>query len=97
MEFPCFDESDVRVGLDKCSAYFHLYGIPPDFRVNAVSVHMVDRASNWFQVYKHSTGVHSWEHFVNAVSLEFEENTHRVKTRELLHLKQCGSVEEYKQ
>jgi hypothetical protein len=87
MEFPCFDESDVRVGLDKCSAYFHLYGIPPDFRVNAASVHMVDRASNWFQVYKHSTGVHSWEHFVNAVSREFEENTHRVKTRELLHLK----------
>jgi hypothetical protein len=58
---------------------------------------MIDRAANWFQVYKHSAGVHSWEHFVISVSREFEENTHRVKTKELLHLKQSGSVLEYKQ
>jgi hypothetical protein len=31
MEFPCFDGIDVHVWLDKCSAYFHLYGIPSDF------------------------------------------------------------------
>jgi hypothetical protein len=57
---------------------------------------MIDRTANWFQVYKHSAGVHSWEHFVISVSREFEENTHRVKTKELLHLKQSGSIEEYK-
>jgi hypothetical protein len=87
MEFPQFDGFVVRVWLDKCSTYFHLYGIPLDFRVIAESLHMIDRAANWFQVYKHSTGVHSWEHFVISVSREFEENTHRVKIRELLHLK----------
>jgi hypothetical protein len=31
MDFPHFDGTDVRVWLDKCSAYFHLYGIPSDF------------------------------------------------------------------
>jgi hypothetical protein len=87
MEFPWFDGSDVRVWLDKCSTYFHLYGIPPDFQVSASSLHMIDRATNWFQVYKHSARAHSWEHFVISVSKEFEENTHRVKIRELLHLK----------
>jgi hypothetical protein len=37
MEFPWFDGFDVRVWLDKCSAYFHLYGIPPDYRVTGAS------------------------------------------------------------
>jgi hypothetical protein len=76
MDFPKFDGSDVRIWLDKCPAYFHLYSIPPDFRVTATSLHMIDRASNWFQTYKHSPGSHSWEHFVVAVSKEFEVNTH---------------------
>jgi hypothetical protein len=96
MDFPKFDGSDVRIWLDKCSAYFQLYSIPHDFRVIAASMHMVDNASHWFQTYKHSPGVHTWEHFVVAVSQEFEVNTHRVKTMELLNLKQIGLAEDYK-
>jgi hypothetical protein len=53
MEFPRFDGSDVRVWLDKCSAYFQLYSIPPDFRVMVASLHMVDRAVNWFVINIH--------------------------------------------
>jgi hypothetical protein len=33
---------------------------------------------------------------VVAVSREFQVNTHRIKTMELLNLRQNGSVEEYK-
>jgi hypothetical protein len=55
-------------------------------------MHMVDKTSHWFQTYKHSHGVHTWEHFVVVVSQEFEVNTHRVKTMELLNLKQIGSI-----
>jgi hypothetical protein len=96
IDFPKFDGSDVRVWLDKSSAYFHLYAIPPDFFVTAASLHMTDRASNWFQTYKHSQGAFSWEHFVVAVSREFEVNTHHIKIKELLMLRQTWSVEDYK-
>jgi hypothetical protein len=96
MDFPVFDGSDVRVWLDKCASYFHLYGIPPDFWVKAASLHMVGRASHWFQSYIHAAGSHTWEHFVIAVSQEFEVNTHHVKTMTLLNLLQSGSVEDYK-
>jgi hypothetical protein len=96
MDFPKFDGSDVRIWLDKCSAYFNLYSIPPDFGVIAASLHMVDKTSHWFQTYKHSLGNHIWEHFVMAVYREFEVNTHRVKTTELLNLRQHGFVEDYK-
>jgi hypothetical protein len=47
MDFPRFDGTDVMIWLDKCSAYFRLYSIPPDFRVTAASMHMVDRTSHW--------------------------------------------------
>jgi N-acetylglucosamine-6-phosphate deacetylase len=73
-----------------------LYAIPPDFRVTTSSLHMIDRASHWFQSYKHSPGNHTWEHFVVAISQEFEVGTHHVNTMELLNLRQTGSVEEYK-
>jgi hypothetical protein len=33
--------SDVRVRLEKCASYFQLNVVPPDFRVRAVSLHMV--------------------------------------------------------
>jgi hypothetical protein len=97
MDFPQFDGTDVRIWLDKCSTYFQLYSIPPNFLVTTASMHLVDRASHWYQSYKHSPGSHTLEHFVVAVSQEFEVNTHRVKTMELLNLKQTSSIEDYKQ
>jgi hypothetical protein len=96
MDFPRFDGSKVHVWLDKCLAYFHLYSIPHEFHVTAASLHMVDRASHWFQNYKNSAQAYSWVNFMAAVSQKFEINTHRVKTMELLNLSQTGQVEEYK-
>jgi hypothetical protein len=92
MDFPHFDDTDVRVWLDKCSAYFHLYGIPYDFRVRAATLHMVDKVAHWFQSYKQSGGSYVWENFVVAVSREFELNTHHIKTMQLLSLRQTSSV-----
>jgi hypothetical protein len=96
MDFPHFDGTDVRIWLDKCSAYFHIYAIPPDFRVTAASLHKIDKVVHWFQSYKHSPGSHTWEHFVIAVFREFEVNTHRVTTMALLNLRHTSSVEDYK-
>jgi hypothetical protein len=48
MDFAKFDGTDVRIWLDKCVAYFQLYAIPTDFRVTAVFLHMIGKASHWF-------------------------------------------------
>jgi hypothetical protein len=45
MEFPQFDGSGVKVWLDNCASYFHLYSISHDFQVTAASLHMVDTTS----------------------------------------------------
>jgi hypothetical protein len=59
IDFPCFDGSDVRVWLGECVAYFHIYAIPPNFRVTVASLHMIEKTSNWFQNYKRSLLVHT--------------------------------------
>jgi hypothetical protein len=96
MNFPKFDATYVHIWLDKCIAYFQLYAIPANFRVTAASLHMIGEASHWFQTYKLSMGNLNWEAFAVAVSHEFEVNANRMKTMELLKLRQTGSVEEYK-
>jgi hypothetical protein len=40
-------------------------------------------------------GFQQWDGFVLAVMAEFENDTHRTKTMELLSLRQLGYVEEY--
>ena len=96
MDFPRFDGSDARIWIDKCSAYFAMFQIPPSFRVSAASIHMTDAAAHWYQSYKHTPGFQQWDHFVLAVLSEFEVDTHRAKTMELLNLRQTGSVDEYR-
>jgi hypothetical protein len=96
MNFPTFDGTDARFWIDKCSAYFAMYHIPPSFRLSVASIHMIGAAVHWFQSYKHVPGFQVWDHFVLAVIAEFEVDTHRAKTMELLNLRQSGSVDEYR-
>jgi hypothetical protein len=41
-----FDGCDARIWLDKFSAYFALYQIPPTFRVSVASIHMFGAAAH---------------------------------------------------
>jgi hypothetical protein len=96
MDSPHFDGSDPRIWIDKCSAYFTLYQIPPTFRVSTASIHMLGVAAHWFQTYKQTPGFQQWEQFLAALVTEFETDTLRAKTIELLSLRQSGNVEEYR-
>jgi hypothetical protein len=95
MDFPYFDGADVRVWINKCSAYFALYQIPSSFHVTAASIHLSGPAAHWFHTYKLTPGYQWWEQFVSAVMTEFEFDVHRSKTMELLNLKQRGTIDEY--
>jgi hypothetical protein len=96
MDFPPFDGVDAHIWIDKCNAYFSLYQIFATFCVSATSLHMSGPTAHWYQNYMHFENFQSWEVFTKAVVSEFEANTHRTKVMELLHLKQTGSVEEYR-
>jgi hypothetical protein len=63
--------------------------------VSTTSIHMSGSAAQWFQSFKHVAGAYQWEEFARAVVKEFEVDTHRSKTMQLLNLQQSGSVDEY--
>jgi hypothetical protein len=96
MDFPHFNGIDARIWLDKCASYFAMFQIPITFKVSTASIHMSGSAAHWFQTFKHSARAYLWEVFATAVVKEFELDTHRAKTMQLLQLRQSGSVEDYR-
>ncbi|KAK1649759.1 hypothetical protein QYE76_067564 [Lolium multiflorum] len=95
MDFPKFDGTDARIWIDTCNSYFLMYQIPEGFKVAAATMNLLGNAAHWYQAYKLDNAWHNWEQFQQAVMSEFELNVYRDKMRELLQLKQTGTVEEY--
>ena len=64
--------------------------------MSAATMYMRESAAHWYQAYKLTNPWHNWPEFSAAVLAEFEGNALRDRTRELLTLRQTGTVEEYK-
>lgn len=96
MEFPRFNGEGVRMWIDNCEAYFLLYNIPANFRIMSASLHLMDNAADWYQSVKFTDVCTSWDTFCAAALDEFDVNVHRNCMRELLVLKQTGTVQEYR-
>jgi hypothetical protein len=56
---------------------------------------MVDDAAMWLQSFKKMYVITDWNYLCVAILGKFEVNGHRIKMRELLHLRQTGLVTEY--
>jgi hypothetical protein len=96
MDFPKFDGTDVRIWVDTCNTFFLLYNVAEGFKVSAATMYMCDNDVHWYQAYKLENPWHNWKTFSADVIQEFEGNVQRDKIRELLTLKQTGTVEECK-
>lgn len=96
MDFPKFAGTDARIWIDQCHTFFELYQIPAGFRVAAATMYLREGAAHWYQSYKKLVGFHDWDRFCVDLLLEFECDNQRDKNRELLALKQTGSVMEYR-
>jgi hypothetical protein len=96
MDFPRFDGTDASIWVDTCETFFTLYQIAPSFQVSAATMYLSDSAAHWYHSFKRTHERLTWEQFRKPVLLEFDTHTHRVKMKELLQLRQTGSVAEYR-
>jgi hypothetical protein len=96
MDFPRFDGTDASIWVDTCETFFTLYQIAPSFQVSAATMYLSETAAHWYHAFKQNHERLTWEQFRNAVLLEFDTDTHRVKMKELLQLKQSGTVADYR-
>uniref|UniRef100_A0ACD5UZ83 Uncharacterized protein n=1 Tax=Avena sativa TaxID=4498 RepID=A0ACD5UZ83_AVESA len=58
-------------------------------------MYLTDSAAHWYHTFKQNQERLSWEQFRQAVLLEFDTDTHQVKMKELLQLKQTDTMAEY--
>jgi hypothetical protein len=95
MPFPIFDGTDPKIWKDNCESYFELYSLPEGMWITAATLHFRDNAAKWFQAYKQTNALGTWEQFCAAVQQEFGADDLRSAMNELLELRQIGTVEDY--
>ena len=95
MKFPLFDGENPKLWLGRCLDYFDMYTVPHHRWVKVATMHMTAAAARWFQSVEDQVRQGSWEFFCQAVMERFGKDQHAFLIRQLFHIYQAGSVQEY--
>lgn len=95
MSFTWFDGDQPRIWKDKCLDYFRLFNVHPSLWLVSSTLHMDGNAALWLKAYRLRHEVNSWPVLMAAVEEKFGADDHRKFMKQMLALKQRGTVEEY--
>lgn len=95
MSFPRFDGEQPRIWKDKCLDYFRLFNVHPSLWLVSATLHMDGNAALWLKAYRLRHDINSWPALMTVVEEKFGSDDHRKFMKQLLSLKQLGTVDEY--
>jgi hypothetical protein len=95
MSFPRFDGTFPLIWKDKCLDYFRLFNVNPSLWLISCTLHMDGNAALWLKAYRLRHEISTWTALMLAVEEKFGADDHRRYMKQLLALKQRGTVEEY--
>jgi hypothetical protein len=95
MSFPRFDGDQPRIWKEKCLDYFRLFNVNPALWLVSATLHMEGNAALWLKAYRLRHEINTWPQLMLAVEEKFGTDDHRRFMKQLLALKQQGTVEEY--
>jgi hypothetical protein len=95
MSFPRFNGDQPRIWKDKCLDYFRLFNVNPSLWLISCTLHMDGNAALWLKAYRLRHEISTWTELMIAVEEKFGADDHRRYMKQLLQLKQRGTVEEY--
>ncbi|KAK8282543.1 hypothetical protein V6Z12_D08G034600 [Gossypium hirsutum] len=98
LECPNFDGSDFRGWLTKLEQYFEAEGTLDSDRVRVVMLHLEGRALEWHHFFSQRNGglnVLTWPSYLKSLQDRFGFGQFGNPMRELVNLKQQGTVEQY--
>ncbi|KAK1607032.1 hypothetical protein QYE76_030705 [Lolium multiflorum] len=95
MSFPRFDGENPKIWKDKCLDYFRLFNVNPALWLVSSTLHMEGNAALWLKAYRLRHEISTWPALMSAVLEKFGADDYRKFLKQLLALKQKGSVEEY--
>jgi hypothetical protein len=95
MNFPQFDGDNPKLWLSRAVDYFELYEVEEHRWIMVASMNFVVPASRWLQSIQIKLKSCSWKVFANMVLDRFGRDQHELLIRQLFHIKQTSSVEDY--
>ncbi|KAJ3687587.1 hypothetical protein LUZ61_016751 [Rhynchospora tenuis] len=96
IEFPQFYGDNPRAWVQRCEYYFQIYQVPEMHKVGIAAMHLRDKVEGWFQSLMVNRDPINWQEFVLEIIRRFENKGVLGVIEEFKHLKQKGSVEEYR-
>jgi hypothetical protein len=90
-----FDGDSPKFWISRCEDYFEFYDVPSVDWIKVSSMHFIAPAAKWLQSVAKRVKSWSWAEFFSLVLDRFGHDHHELLVRQLLHVKQLGSVLDY--
>jgi hypothetical protein len=95
MNFSKFENGNPKLWQSHCETYFEMYGVDPMVWVRVATMHFEGLAARWLQSINHHVRSASWKELCSWIHDRFGRDQHESLIRQLFHIKQVGTVEEY--
>ena len=95
LDFPRFAGDNPKGWIYRCERFFDFNGTGEIHKVHIASIHLEDKALEWFQGYLSTHGIPTWLEFSHDICLRFGPNVYEDDTGVLTKLKQDGLVRNY--
>jgi hypothetical protein len=79
----------------KCEVYFIVFSVPESLRTRYAMLNFIDRATLWLETVEVSSRIEDWHTLCCLVFKRWDKDQHHIFMRQILALKQTGSVVEY--
>jgi hypothetical protein len=95
MKFPTFDGENPKLWQSHCENYFEMYMVESSVWVHNATMHFQGPAVLWLQSINHRVRLPSWKELCSWLHDRFGHDQHDSLIRQLFHIRQVGSVQEY--
>jgi hypothetical protein len=95
MHFPKFEGDNPKLWQSRCKNYFDMYYVDPHMWVRVATTHFEGLIAHWLQSVNHRTRTLTWTELCSWIHDRFGRDQHEALIRQLSHIKQVGSVQDY--
>jgi hypothetical protein len=95
MHFPKFEGENPKLWQSRCENYFDMYYVDPHIWVRVATMHFDGPAACWLQSVNHRIRTTTWTELCSWIHDRFGRDQHEALIRQLFHIKQVGSVQDY--
>lgn len=97
LDFPKFFGEEPESWIYKCEKFFELNAIDDSQKLRLASLHLEEKAMNWYRWYEKSHTLRTWVEFSRVLLLRFGSNAYEDPVGQLTKLKQWCSVKSYQE